>query len=374
LQRGTDPLHCKVQLAGIDELIIAVDAPENVYVDVLMPAFFGLPGLKDELIKGQKYYENFLFAQAKPLNSIKYLSNDAIAFPVKNKIFGDCIGMSNDYLCIIVSPGNAGKVIHFGPDINHSYLKGESGVMLHPLERRIADISLTYQGVWKWKFDEDGGLKLLSPPDIAHGIRWMRTFYFLPDSPVMKSSVHIKNITRDDVSWSAGTYFDAGTNFVIALQAEEAAPGYTFQKAPPENIVKDDNMLLLSDYKTGKYLSNKTKNYDVISSADSWFCVLSVKKKQAMLVQPVAPRIGLFPYGGARVFVVRTPGNFRINTLTELTPLAPQESFSQTQYWTIDNAVRNVKTTVSELRKLIGETISDDSGQGIPTGRTLTNH
>ena len=374
LRRAKEPTHCKISLSGVDELMIAIDAPSNVFVDILIPAFYGLPGLKNELIKGQKYYENFVFAQPKPLKSITFLSNDAIAFPVKNKKFGDCIGMSNDYLCVIVSPGHAGKVIHFGSDINHNYLAGTSGVMLHPLNRRIADLSLAYNGTWKWKFDEDGVLKLLSPPDLPHGIRWMKTFYLLPDSKVMKATVHLKNVTRDDVSWSAGTYFDAGTNFIIALKAEQAEPGYTFQKSPPENIVKTDDMLLLSDYKTGKFLENKLNNYDVITSAAGWFCVLSMKKKQALFVNPIEPRNGLFPYGGARVFVVRSPDKFKITTLSELTPLGPKESFSQTQYWTIDNAVKDMKTTVSTLKKLIGDTVNSDSGLGVPTGRTLTNH
>ena len=368
-----DPVHCRIRLTGIDELVVTVDSPTNVYVDLLLPVFIGAPGLEYELTKEKESYEDYIYAQPKPLKGVKYLSNNAVAFPYKSKKYGNCIGMSNDNVCIIVSPGNAGKVIHFGIDTKENLLGGTSGIMLHPLERRIADITLAYQGTWNWKFDSDGMLKLLSPPDLAHGIRWMRTFYIVPETRMLKTSVHIKNVTRDDVSWSAGTYFDFNTNSVIAMRAESTSPGYTFQKKPPENIVVSDNMLLISDFKP-QIIGKTVRNYDLITDAASWFCALSLKTKNAFMVEPVTPRIGLFPYGGARVFVVRTPDKFRVTTLSELTPLSPYKSFSQKKYWIIGQAVKDIKTTVSKLRAEIKDSISSDSGYGVPTGRTIYNY
>ena len=368
-----DPVHCKVRLTGIDELVMIIDAPSNVYVDILLPNLMGAPGLEYELTQEKNSYEDYIYAQPVPLKSVKYLANDAIAFPYQSKKYGPCIAMSNDNVCIIVSPGHAGKVIQVGTDITENFLGGDSGIMLHPLSRRIADITLAYQGTWKWKFDSDGKLKLLSPPDLAHGIRWMRTFYIVPETSLLKTSVRIKNVTRDDVSWSAGTYFDFNTNFAIAMRAESADPGYTFQKSPPENLVVSDNILLLSDYKAGA-IGNYSKNYDVITSADSWFCALSLKNKKAFLVNPITPRIGLFPYGGAKVFVVRTPDKFRVTTLSELTPLAPKESFSQEQQWIIGRAVKDMKTTISDLKSKIKNDISSDEGYGVSTGRTINNY
>ena len=373
LTGGRDPVHCRIRATGVDELIITIDAPTNVYVDLLLPVFSGAPGLEYELTTGKDSYENYIYAQPKPLKGVKHLFNNAIAFPYKSKKYGNCIGMSNANVCIIVSPGNAGKVIHFGADTKEDLLGGTSGVMLHPLERRIADITLAYQGTWNWKFDSDGMLKLISPPDLAHGIRWMRTFYIVPSTRMLKTSVRIKNVTRDDVSWSAGIYYDFNTNSAIAMRAENSPPGYTFQKAPPENLIVSDNMLLLSDYKT-QIIGKTVKNYDVITDAESWFCALSLKTKNAFMVDPVAPKIGLFPYGGARVFVVRTPDNFRVTTLSELTPLGPNESFSQTQYWIIGQGVKDMKTTVSELKSEIKDSLSADSGYGVPTGRTINNY
>jgi len=367
-----DPVFCRVRLSGIDELVIIVNAPSNVYVDLLVPNFIGAPGLEYELTKGKKSYKDYLYAQPKPLKNLKSLPNNAVAFPYKSNKFGPCIGMSNDNVCIIVSPGNAGKVIHFGSDIKENLLN-ESGVLLHPLERRIADVTLAYQGTWNWKFESDGMLKLISPPDLAHGIRWLRTFYIIPESPVLKTAVHIKNVTRDDVSWSAGTFFDTSTNFAIAMRAESAKPGYTFEKRPPNNIVLSDNMLLLNDYKT-QIIGKTVENYDVITDAEGWFCVLSLKYKKALLVKPVEPKVGLFPYGGARVFTVRTPGKFRTTTLSELTPLYPNKSFSQTQYWIVGEIIKDAETTVSKLETEIGNALSSDAGCGIPTGRTINNY
>ena len=372
LLKGTDPVHCKVRLNGIDELVIVVDAPSNVYVDFLLPNFLGAPGLKDELNREKAKYEDYIYAQPKPLKGRKDLDNGAIAFPYISKKYGQCIGMSNENVCVIISPGSAGKVIHFGSDIKENFIN-ESGVLLHPLGRRIADVTLAYQGTWSWKFDVDGKLKLLSPPDLAHGIRWMRSFYIVPETAVMKSSVHIKNVTRDDVSWSAGTYFDISTNFAIAMQAESAQPGYTFQKSPPDNLVVSDNMLLLSDYKT-QIIGKAQKNYDVITTASGWFCVLSIKNKKALLIEPVEPKVGLFPYGGARVFTVRTPEKFRTTMLSELTPLFPNKSFSQKQNWIVGPAVKDAKTTVSELRAEIKDSLSSDAGYGVSTGRTINNY
>ena len=368
----TDPVHCKIRLTGVDELIVIVDASSNVYVDLLLPNFLGAPGLEYELTQEKKAYENFQYAQPKPLKGIKVLENDAIAFPYKSGKYGSCIGMSNDNVCIVVSPGHAGKVIHFGPDLKENYLN-ESGIALHPLERRIADITLPYQGTWNWKFSKDGTLKLLSPPDLAHGIRWLRTFYIVSATPVIKSAVHIKNVTRDDVSWSAGTYFDISTNFAIAMRAENVKPGYTFSKSPPDNLIVSENMLLLNDYKT-KIIGNDSRNYDVITDAEGWFCAFSLKKRKAFLISPVEPRIGFFPYGGARVFAVRTPDKFKVTILSELTALYPKKSFSQQQYWVIGPAIKNMETTVSVLKAEIKDALSSDAGLGVPTGRTLNNY
>jgi len=373
LSKNKDPKHCRVRLIGIDELVLIVDAPTNVHVDILIPNLIGAPGLEYELTQEKKSYEDYTYAQPEALKNVKVLFNDAIAFPYNSKKFGSCLGMSNDYICVIISPGHAGKMIHFGPDAKENLLDGTSGILLYPLERRIADVTPTYSGTWKWKFDSDGVLKLLSPPDLLHGIKWLRTFYLVPGTTLLKTAVHIKNVTRADVSWSAGTYFDISANSAIAMRAESAKPGYTFQKSPPDNLVVSDNMLLLSDYKTSS-IGGSAKNYDVITSAEGWFCAVSLKNKKAFLMKPVEPKFGLYPYGGTRIFVVRTPGKFRVTALSELTPLSPGKSFSQNQFWIIGDAVTDAKTTVSDLKLKIENDISSATGHGVPTGRTLNNY
>jgi hypothetical protein len=162
---------------------------------------------------------------------------------------------------------------------------GADGVAVapHPDDRRVAPLRAAYTGTWKWKVEDDGTLRLLSPADAPHGIRWSRTFKLDRDAPVVHATVLVKNISGHDVSWSAGTE----CSFAPGTQVE----------------LPDDCTA------TGMITARNGGTTLVITTANA--------------------RHGLYPHNGVRV---QQTGE-RYVLYDELTPLSPGEDSVQQQQW-----------------------------------------
>jgi len=351
LVRGASPEHCKILLENVSQVIILVKAETNVYTDLLMPRIVGIPGLREALRTGKTYFDNFVFDKYAQLNYSKILPDNSVIFPAEN----NCIGLSNSFASLILSPQNGGKVVSFGkvPVFDCS------GAALHPNDRVRFSSNVTYSGPWKWRVDNLGILRFLSPPDLVNGVRWSRTFQLI--SNVVRTVLMAKNIVEHEISWSIGTEFEAPENSTVYFASESARPGFSLLAGNPIGIEEENGIISVSP------VGEKIKRVAATSS-ESW---LAIKNKNSVFfTKAIEKEKGYFPYANSRVMV---DGNKAI-LFSEITILMPGKHFCQEQFWTIEPWVGAVKSTLEKAEenvKKAREFIKYPYGK--PTGRKISN-
>jgi len=325
LRRGGSPQTCDVRIPAAQHVLIRVTAPTGVYTDIVLARMTGMPGLRAALLAGRQAHEDALFAAPERLFGTRRLLNGAVVFPYSHRMFGACIGMSNAYLCVIAAPQHGGVIVHCGRELQHNLLAEPSGVELHPRDRRMTDASIACSGVWKWRVEDDGTLRMLSPVDPVHGVRWTRAIALVPGMPAARCSIMMKNALGHAISWSTGTRLAGISMYDAIVPPNPRTAGWA--------VLRDDTF--------------------------------------ALLVAPEEPRHGLYPYDGLRVSSTRAVATL----FTELTPLAPGEFSGYEQYWVLGAWRINQQETLAQLEA------QRDAARtawrtwlappGTPTGRTM---
>lgn len=324
LRRGNSPQTCDISIPAAQHVLIRITAPTGVFTDILMPRMTGTPGLRAALQAGRQAYEDALFAVPERLARAHRLATGAVLFPCTYGPFGACLGLSNAHMCVIAAPQRGGAIVHCGPDAQHNLLAEPSVLELHPRERLISARSIASSGVWKWRVEADGTLRMLSPVDPVHGVRWTRTLALVPGMPAMRCTILMKNALGHAISWSTGTRLAGASESNVVLPPNPRAAGWA--------MLHDD--------------------------------------AYALLVAPEEPRHGLYPYDGLRI----SSAGASAVTLSELTPLAPQEFGGCEQFWVIGSWRINQQETMLQL-----EDVRDAARAawrtwlappGRPTGRT----
>ncbi len=281
------PVMLDIVTAGIQDLLIRVAAPTGVFTDILLPDLVGVAGLRSACEEGrQRVAESFVTQPvAGPAQPVA-LAGGAWLFACDYPGQGSCLGMSNGHVCVVVSP-LGGRVVHLGRTLDDNMLGADgSAIAPHPDNRRVAPLRAAYHDAWKWKAEDTGTLRLLSPADAPHGIRWSRTFRLEPAAPVVHVAVMTKNISGHTVSWSAGT------EFAFAPDAQATLP---------------------SDCKAAG-------------------TILVRKGGSTLRIEAAGARHGLYPHNGLRV---RKEGS-RYVLFDELTPLSPGEDSVRQQQWSLE--------------------------------------
>ncbi len=299
LRRGRSPEKCSASIPNAHHLVLRISASTGTYTDILLPRMQGVPGLRAALQQGRQAHEDALFAVPERLAASRVLLNGAVLFPCEYQTHGTCIGMSNQHICVVLAPHRGGAIVHCGPSLRENLLAAPSVLELHPRDRRVTEQSVAHSGVWKWRVDRDGTLRMLSPADPVHGVRWSRTVALVPDQPALRTTVLVKNTLQHAISFSTGVRICGAT--------------------------PDDVMLPPNTRTTG------------------W--VLLRNGADALLVAPEEPRHGLYPYNGLRV----RAANGAALVFSELTPLAAQEFGASEQYWVLGSWQINQQETLQAL-------------------------
>ena len=361
--RGGNPEHFNISLIEVNQVIIIIKAETNVYTDLVMPRIVGIPGLRDALRNGKTYYDNFVFEKIAPLRDSKILKNLSVIFPAEN----NCIGLSNSFISLTISPQSGGKVISFKKPENFqnsqktkNSLINFSNVGLHPEERIRFSSKLASNGKWKWRIDDLGTLSLLSPPDFANGVRWSRTFQLVDN--VVHVTLMAKNCVDHEISWSFGTEFGIPENSEVYFAAEDARPGFSLISGSPLGVDLEDDFVCVKKIITPDVPGNNC----VATSSESW---LAIKNKDSVFFAvAIEAEKGFFPYANYRAMV---NGNKAL-LFSEVTILIPDNHFVQEQFWSIEPWCGSIKKTVKQAKKNI-ITIKEflKYPHGKPTGRKL---
>ncbi len=356
LIRGGNTEHFNISLIDVHQVIILIKAETNVYTDLLMPRIVGIPGVRDALRNGKTYFDNFVFEKIDQIKNSKILKNDSIIFPAEN----NCIGLSNNFLSLIISPANGGKVISFkksqkSQKINLSLIDF-SDVKLHPEKRKRFSAKLACHDKWKWRVDDSGTLRLLSPPNLANGVRWSRTFQLI--SNVVRVTLMAKNCVEHEISWSFGTEFGIPENSETYFAAENAKPGFSLLSGSPLGVDVEKDFVCVKPIFVPKSI--------VAASAESWLAIKT--QKSVFFAIAIEREKGFFPYINSRVMV---NGNKAI-LFSEVTPLLPKNHFVQEQFWSIEPWNNSIKNTIEQAKKNI-ITVKEflKYPYGKPTGRSL---
>ncbi len=279
------PAHGTVSLADAHQLRIQISAPTNVYTDLVLARITGTAGLRDALMQAHSDMQDFVFQPQRALGGVARLRNDSVIYPLHDKQYGACIGLSNAQLKVVIAPNHAARIIAVASVTSDVSAIADMRVSLHPAERTIKRPPLPSADdtPWQWRYESNGTLRFLSPPDYVYGVRWSKTVYLLRDMPVLWVTTMIKNCVQHDVSWSIGT----------------AAVG-----APAARLVADD-----------------AQGRAAFGAADAtiWLCADE-------------PAHGYYPYGGRRVLYTTNAVPARATLLSEITALEPGKHMSQVLY------------------------------------------
>jgi len=283
LSKREEPVPIEFRLVGVNEVAIRVVARSNVFTDLVMPRMTGVPGLRAALEQAQRAVADQTGAPSVQVEPAT-MGNNARIFPCAS----GCIGMSNAFVCVVVDPAHGGRVIRYGPTPDVTFLAGHGSVVApHPVERRIAPLRAAYKGAWKWKVEADGSLRLLSPPDAFHGIRWIRIIRLEQDTATLRVTTLLKNVSGHDVSWSGATEFTFAPGATVTLPADCTRSGQ----------------------------------------------IAAAMGSTTLVIQPTERIHGLYPHNGLRV--QREGGTYIL--FDELAPLAPGEHSTHEQYWLLNS-------------------------------------
>jgi len=357
LFQGGGSKYFDVSLIEVGQVIIHIKAETNVYTDLVMPRIVGIPGLRDALRTGKTYYDNYIFNKIPELKNEKILQNGDVIFPEKNS----CIGLSNKFISLIISPKNGGKVISF-----KNSLFDFSDVSLHPKERRKFSSNIAKNGNWKWKIDDEGILRLLSPPDLVNGVRWSKTFQLI--SNVVHVVLMAKNCVDHEISWSFGTKFGIPKNSEVYFAAENQKPGFSLLSGLPLSVNIEKKIVKVSCSRSKKFSLTGKKERVVATSEQSWLAIKN--NKSVFFAIAIEVEKGSFPYVNSRIMVDEN----KTILFSELTPLMPGNHYVQEQFWTvepwensIEKVVRNAKNNIIKIKEI------SEYPHGKPTGRKRQN-
>jgi len=280
--RDQVPAHCSVALTDAHQLRIQITAPTNVYTDLALARLTGTAGLREALLQARSDMQDFVFQPQRALGGVACLQNGSVVYPLQDKQYGACIGISNAQLKVVIAPNHAARIMAVSSVTSEVSALADLRVALHPVERTIKRPPLPSADdtPWQWRLESNGSLRFLSPPDYVHGVRWSKTVYLLRDMPVLWVTTMIKNCVQHDVSWSIGTD-------VVG--------------APDARMVADD--------------ANERAAFGA-GDATTWLCADE-------------PARGYYPYGGRRVLYTTNAVPARATLLSEITALEPGKHMSQ---------------------------------------------
>jgi len=361
---GQDARRIKVHVSGVDQLQIVVKADDDTYTDILLPRLTGIHGLRAALEQGRTLHEDAVYTPVARLERAQRLSNGSVVFGCDLAGYGHCIGISNSMVCLITAPERDGRIVHFGPNFKRNGINGSASFTLHPHERIKTTMDTGIQRKWKWRVDESGTLRLLSPVDLINGVRWSTTFICISNVPAIRVGIMVKNSVRHDISWSMGTEIIPGSGTPVIIPREQVAPGYSMIKGRDNGVVVDDEFVMV----TRKTVSPGAMA--IGTSAGNWGAVYH--DDMATIIKATEPEYGLFPYNSSRVLVGSSGPDIRMVILSEITPLSHNEHVMQEQYWAVMPAGASIKESIQELMKTIRAAAKQlQKETGIPTGRTL---
>jgi len=283
--RGQVPAHCTVALTDAHQLRIRITAPTNVYTDLALARVAGTAGLRDAMLQARSDMQDFVFQPQRALGGVACLRNGSVIYPVQHKQYGACIGLSNAQLAVVIAPNHAARIIAVSYATTDVSAIADMRVSLHPIERTIKRPPLPSADdtPWQWRFESNGTLRFLSPPDYVHGVRWSKTVFLLSDLPAARVTTMCRNCVQHDISWSIGTDV-AG--------------------APGARMVAENA---------------QSRAAIVAPGAALWVCAAE-------------PARGYFPYGGRRVLLPTNTAPARVTLLSEITALEPGRHLAQVVY------------------------------------------
>ena len=325
LRAGDEAQHVVVMLEGVQQLALATEAPKGVYTDLAVTRLDGLPGLRDVLRRARLAYQDELQGYDDSVALPARLPHGPVVFEYRHTVYGTCIGISNANAMIGFAP-MGGAIVDWRPAGAGAGLYTSVTADLEPQSRRIDPAPSPARVPWRWRIDRDGTVRLLSPPDPVHGVRWSRTLYLVPRDPVAVTTLMLKNVSGYEASWSAGSRFDCVPGAEVELHAD-------------------------------------TRSFSVTAGGMSAHVAHAV------------PASGYFPYGGRAVVVEAQGVAPRVTTVTEVTMLQPGEYIGSEQYWAVlaDTGARAVETATAAIAAARTRGPST-TAIGTPTGRTLDSN
>jgi hypothetical protein len=282
---GQSPAHAAIELGKANHVQVRIAAPTNIFSDIVLLRMQGAPGLREQLQQEREALLDYGRQATRVLSGPARLANGCVAFPVETPEDGACIGLSNGSICVVVAPARRGQIMVMPASASLAAVIARADVALQPAERCVARPGLAAADdlPWQWRLDSHGALRLLSPPDRVHGVRWQRTIYLLRGEPVVRVATACKNIMQHTISWSAGTI----------LTAARGAQAWSEPAASRAVIC---------------------------TAADELWAIAE------------NPVHGYFPYDGVRVRSVTNTVPQRVTLFSEITPLDPDASFTHVQY------------------------------------------
>jgi hypothetical protein len=378
LVAGDDPKEIEIPLDDVDRIVIHISAPSQVVTDILLPRMIGDPGLLPTIEKAREEWRDTVLAapaatSAMPVECI----NKAIVFSADVHGFPGCIAMTNMHAAVVIDPNQNGELVFYGRDLDASSpLISGAHLDLHPHSRQFVSGITSLPHKWKWRIERDGTLRLLSPRDPVYGVRYSRTYYFLPDSPVLRVSSLLKNDVSYDISRSLGSSTKLSPHATIVLPREEAAPGYSLISPPDMGITVEDTYVFVSPSDAWRYHTSHSDNHEQIlhSHAGNWWCAFVPESAVIGVFPGVPDDAQYFPYttGAARI---RTTANAAYaDTYSEITRLSSEEYITLHAYWCCAPEKFSTHDAIEWMKKKVAEaeaTFTSRSGLGRPTGREL---
>lgn len=378
LSAGRDPKEIEIPLDDVDRLVIIISAASNVITDILLPRFIGDPGLRPTIEKSREEWRDTVFAPPAPVPATPVACiNNAVIFSADTHGYPHCIAMTNRHAAVIIDPQQNGEIVFYGSHIDASspVITG-AHLSLHPFTRRFDPTLITVPQNWKWRIERDGTLRVLSPRDPVYGVRYSRTYCFMPDSPVLRVTSMVKNDVAYDISWSLGSSTKMSPRATVAIPREDAAPGYSLTSPPDTGITVSGTYVMISPAEAWRFVSPQSHTQEQIlhSHAGDWWCAF-LPDSSVIGVCPFMPDDArYFPYNCGAARVRTTPHAAYADTYSEITRLQPGEFITLHTYWCCAPEELSSEDAIEWLQKKTQNAhvfYSSPHGPGMPTGRTL---
>lgn len=370
-----DPQKAEIPLDNVSRLVIHIEAPTNVITSLLVPRIIGRPGLTVKLRDRRETYRDY-YSQ-KPLQLPRPVSalNNAVLMPGEPHGYPGCLIMINAHAAMVIDPYSAGEILFFGTSLaSPAPLHTAQILGLHPEERRFDRTINTLPLVWKWHWEKDGTLRLLSAPDPVYGVRYGRNYYLFPDTPVMRTTAFLQNNASYDISWSLGNSTHLPYSATILLPKEETPPGYSLVNLPATGIEVENELVLISPYDA--WHTHSTQEIDdmqiVASREDIWWMAFMPRTPVLGVFPDLPSNARYFPYVSGATRVRTTPESAHVETFSEITRLAPNEYCALSTYWICVppyDSAHEAAEALLQTREKAKRIHQEPEGPGTPTGR-----